>query len=79
MWKFLKFFVLFHIKKHLVIKYDFVYLDKSDSTAPLTSLESFVKINIWIRRNRKISLEQENYKAYLNLTSVSATRLIVFK
>ena len=62
----------------------YVYLDKSDLQAPLTLLSSpssklIFKLDDTVTTTELSSLGQENYKAYLNLTNVSATRLIAFK
>ena len=68
---------------------EYVYLDKSDSTAPL-SLLSIPSSKLIFKLDDTITatdfssssssaLEQEHFKAYLSLTNVSATRLIVFR
>jgi hypothetical protein len=64
---------------------EYVYLDKCDSTAPLTLL-SIPSSKLIFKLDDTItttdvssSLGQEHFKAYLSLTNVSATRLIVFK
>ena len=68
---------------------EYVYLDKFDSTAPLTLLsipssKLIFKLDDTITAtdfssSSSSSLGQEHFKAYLSLTNVSATRLIVFK
>ena len=62
-------------------------MDKSESTAPLSLLSSPSSKLIFelddtltaTELSSSSSLGQEHFKAYLNLTNVSATRLIVFK
>jgi hypothetical protein len=63
---------------------EYVYLDKCDSQAPLTLLsilssKLIFKLEDTVTTTELSSLGQENYKAYLSLTNVSATRLIAFK
>jgi hypothetical protein len=67
---------------------EYVYLDKSDSQAPLTLLsipssKLIFKLDDTITTtdcsSSSSSLGQEHFKAYLSLTNVSATRLIAFK
>jgi hypothetical protein len=64
---------------------EYVYLDKCDSTAPLTLLSIpsskliFELDDAVTPTDVSSSLGQEHFKAYLSLTNVSATRLIAFK
>jgi hypothetical protein len=67
---------------------EYVYLDKCESTAPLTLLsipssklifKLYDTITTTDSRSSSSSLGQEHFKAYLSLTNVSATRLIAFK
>jgi hypothetical protein len=67
---------------------EYVYLDKCDSTAPLTLLsipssKLIFKLDDTITAtdfsSSSSALRQEHFKAYLSLTNVSATRLIVFR
>jgi hypothetical protein len=64
---------------------EYVYLDKCESTAPLTLLSIpsskliFELDDAVTPTDVSSSLGQEHYKAYLSLTNVSATRLIAFK
>jgi hypothetical protein len=69
---------------------EYVYLDKCESTAPLTllsipssklifKLDDTITDNDFSTSSSSSSLGQEHYKAYLSLTNVSATRLIAFK
>ena len=86
-----KFIILFFPnQKHSNAKTEYVYLDKSDSPPPLALLSSpssklmfelddHVSATELQSSSSSSSLGQDHYKAYLNLTNVSATRLIVFK
>ncbi len=69
---------------------EYVYLDKSDSTAPLSllsipssklifKLDDTITATDFSSSSSSSSLGQEHFKAYLSLTNVSATRLIVFR